>query len=197
MLIEHLPEEQRTSYVNAQDAQGATALHKACFEGHVEVVKLLCKHNADPSIRDNEGSFGMHKAAFSGHLDCVKHLLETFRSAPSTPARSRREKHLANKRALKALKADAANGVDAPVTDCSVSAATDSGLHTQPNTVDINCQDDSGSTPLHKACYKGNVECVKLLLDSGANLLVKDNQGSSAPFPWPKCSTWILIRRSS
>ena len=32
---------------------GSTALHSACCEGHVEVVKLLMSNNADISATDN------------------------------------------------------------------------------------------------------------------------------------------------
>jgi ankyrin repeat protein len=171
ILIERLPEDQRARFVNAQDASGATALHKACFKGHLNVVSLLCSHGADPSVRDHEGSFGLHKAAFNGHLECIKHLLDAFKSAPTTPIRSRRDKH------SKRVKGkDIVNAGDA--TEGSGDATLRAGF-TSPNTVDINCQDDSGSTPLHKACFKGNVECVKLLLEKGANLLVKDNQGGT------------------
>lgn len=169
MLIEILPEDQRARFVNSQDSSGATALHKACFKGHLEVIKLLCKYGADPSIRENEGSFALHKAAFNGHLDCILHLLETFKSAPSTSSRSRREK---NTKRIQRSKGDSSNdsGLDSAVPPNGVDA-------TPAFTVDINGQDDSGSTPLHKACFKGNVDCVKLLLEKGANLLVKDNQG--------------------
>lgn len=178
MLIERLPEDQRARFVNAQDASGATALHKACFKGHLNVVSLLCKHGADPSVRDHEGSFGLHKAAFNGHLECIKHLLDAFKSAPTTPSRSRRDKH----NTKRGTKGKETASVSDSALDSAAAAATDGtprGAFTSPHTVDINCQDDSGSTPLHKACFKGNVECVKLLLEKGANLLVKDNQGGT------------------
>ncbi len=179
MLIERLPEDQRARFVNAQDASGATALHKACFKGHLNVVSLLCNHGADPSVRDYEGSFGLHKAAFNGHLECIKHLLDAFKSAPTTPSRSRRDKH-STKRGTKGK--ETASVSDSALDSAAVAASSDGtprGAFTSPHTVDINCQDDSGSTPLHKACFKGNVECVKLLLEKGANLLVKDNQGGT------------------
>ncbi len=34
--------------VNAKTAYGATALHYACDRGHLDVVKLLLKHKANP-----------------------------------------------------------------------------------------------------------------------------------------------------
>jgi ankyrin repeat protein len=145
------------------------------------VVSLLCSHGADPSIRDHEGSYGLHKAAFNGHLECIKHLLDAFKSAPTTPSRSRREKHGTKRAKGKETSAAAAVAdVSSQLTE-QPNGATDAGTirSTLPNTVDINCQDDSGSTPLHKAGFKGNVECVKLLLEKGANLLVKDNQGGT------------------
>lgn len=31
-----------------------------------------------------------------------------------------------------------------------------------------------GATPLHRACYKGNIESSRLLIDAGAHLNVAD-----------------------
>jgi ankyrin repeat protein len=42
--------------------------------------------------------------------------------------------------------------------------------------VDINKAGDLGYTPLHVACMKGNIEMVKLLIDSGADLFAM-NEG--------------------
>jgi ankyrin repeat protein len=42
--------------------------------------------------------------------------------------------------------------------------------------VDVNKAGDLGYTPLHVACMKGNIELVKLLIDSGADLFAM-NEG--------------------
>lgn len=45
----------------------------------------------------------------------------------------------------------------------------------------IDVPDMYGRTPLMNACRLGNPECVKLLLDSGADATLKDKQGRIAP----------------
>ena len=42
--------------VNARTLRsGETALHKACFDGDAELVRVLLSAGADPSITDNDG----------------------------------------------------------------------------------------------------------------------------------------------
>ena len=41
----------------------------------------------------------------------------------------------------------------------------------------MNAQDDDGFAPLHHACRRGNTKMVELLLSSGANPLLPDNDG--------------------
>ncbi|CAK5112039.1 unnamed protein product [Meloidogyne enterolobii] len=43
--------------------------------------------------------------------------------------------------------------------------------------VAISAQNKLGDTPLHAASSKGRIECVQLLVDSGANLQIKNSQG--------------------
>jgi len=49
------------SLVNARDSEGATALHHAAFNGHREIVELLCDRGSDINARDDR-----HHATPSG-----------------------------------------------------------------------------------------------------------------------------------
>jgi ankyrin repeat protein len=42
----------------------------------------------------------------------------------------------------------------------------------------LNQRDDNGYTPLHEACQSGSIECVRLLVEAGAELEVQDNTGT-------------------
>ncbi|MXX09226.1 MAG: ankyrin repeat domain-containing protein, partial [Synechococcus sp. SB0673_bin_10] len=43
---------------------------------------------------------------------------------------------------------------------------------------DINAQDEHGRTPLHQAAQEGQAEAVKVLIEAGAQLNVKDKAGA-------------------
>jgi ankyrin repeat protein len=36
----------------------------------------------------------------------------------------------------------------------------------------LNAKDSNGATPLHHACYKGHLDCVKFLVESGVFMLL-------------------------
>ncbi|KAF3911191.1 Ankyrin-3 [Arthrobotrys entomopaga] len=45
--------EKTSTLLNGQDCQGFTALYKACMLGDYAMVKLLCDHGADATVREN------------------------------------------------------------------------------------------------------------------------------------------------
>jgi ankyrin repeat protein len=47
-----------------------------CYQGHVEIVRLLCDRGADVEARDNGGWRPLHYAAIYGHISVVKELIE-------------------------------------------------------------------------------------------------------------------------
>jgi hypothetical protein len=55
---------------------GDTPLHKACYNGHAEVVKALLKKGADVHAKANDGYTPLHCACRNGHAEVVKALLE-------------------------------------------------------------------------------------------------------------------------
>lgn len=72
-------------------------------------------------------------------------------------------------------------------------AATDLSL--------VNCRDDDGYTPLHRACYSGHAPVVSFLLDCGADLHARTVDGWT---PLHSASRWghaviasCLLRRGS
>ena len=58
----------------------------------------------------------------------------------------------------------------------------------QPNVIQLillygfnpNVRSRGGLTPLHLAVIKGQVDCVRALIDNGADITVKDDQGQDA-----------------
>ena len=48
----------------------------------------------------------------------------------------------------------------------------------------ISLRNTEGSTPLHQACWNGHIEIVKLLLEAGADLEIRDGAHNGTPIGW-------------
>ena len=68
----------RGAPVNWTDSYGWTALHIACINNHVDVVKILTSQdNIDVNIQDDNKDTPLHLACLRGHLKCVEILCAT------------------------------------------------------------------------------------------------------------------------
>lgn len=61
--------------IDAQDGDGATGLHWAAYNGHVEAVKLLVERGASVDARTGTEQTPYHWAAISGHV-LIMHMLK-------------------------------------------------------------------------------------------------------------------------
>jgi hypothetical protein len=67
----------RNINVNVKDdVYGATALHDAAINGHVEIVRLLLQNGAEVNAKDKIGNTPLHWAASEGHVDILHLLVE-------------------------------------------------------------------------------------------------------------------------
>lgn len=65
---------------------GRTALHKAAFWGHIDIIKFLClecKINAN--LQDVYGDTALHDSAKFGHVEVSRLLITLGESASSMP----------------------------------------------------------------------------------------------------------------
>ena len=61
--------------INARNEHGMTALMRAAYHGHVEMVRVLLEHGADPNITRNDNFTALSLAAFFGHAEIVDTLM--------------------------------------------------------------------------------------------------------------------------
>jgi ankyrin repeat protein/catechol 2,3-dioxygenase-like lactoylglutathione lyase family enzyme len=67
--------EKEPGLVRERDGEGSTGLHLAV--PHVEAVRLLLEHGADPNVRDDgDNAFPLHFAAGGGYLESTRALLD-------------------------------------------------------------------------------------------------------------------------
>lgn len=59
----------------ATRAGGSTALHRAAYMGHLDIVRLLLSSKAVPGLQDGDGQTALHKAVQQGHSQVAAALL--------------------------------------------------------------------------------------------------------------------------
>lgn len=62
--------------VNERNPHGMTALMRAAYHGHGQMVSALLDHGADPNLTRNDKFTALALAAFFGHTETVRILLE-------------------------------------------------------------------------------------------------------------------------
>nr|XP_014343721.1 PREDICTED: E3 ubiquitin-protein ligase MIB1 [Latimeria chalumnae] len=142
--------------VNGQCA-GHTAMQAASQNGHVDILKLLLKHNVDVEAEDKDGDRAVHHAAFGDEGAVIEVL---HRGGADLNARNKRRQtplHIAvNKGHLQVVK----------------------------TLLDFSChpslQDSEGDTPLHDAISKKRDDILAVLLEATADVTITNNNGFNA-----------------
>jgi len=71
---------------NAKDKDSWTPLHRATFEGHVEVVRLLLEHRADQTVKNILRKTPLDVARAWGHGEVVSVIEEWLQREETAPA---------------------------------------------------------------------------------------------------------------
>ena len=145
-----------------------TPLYYALESGHASMAKLLLDYNASINAQDISGNTLLHKAAICGRVDFVKLFLqkkETFNHEQSkngyTPLNF----------AVRHINPDLSNEKQQiEIAELLIDAF--------PHWMNINGELE-GYYPLHNAIYKNSLNMVKLLVENGANLEVKNSNGQT------------------
>ena len=143
--------------INAKDKGDITPLHIASGGGFIENVKILLQYGADTNLGRNYRP--LHIASAKGYVDVVQALLAVKTDVDFKDRHSWTALHYAaiNKQNIVIkLLLDAKADVNAKVLK-----------HL--------------STPFHLATQKGNGETAQMLLEAGADVLLKDEDGNT-PF---------------
>jgi len=144
------------------EMDGKTVLHRACGDGHVDVVNYL---STQPNIRINVATSDnlgvpLHFACFNGHVDVVRQLL----------GHTDIQVNLADQDGLMPLHLSCQEG--------HVDVVRELLGHTD---IQVNLASQGGWMPLHVACREGHVDVVRLLLGHTDIQVDLADQGGKTP----------------
>lgn len=145
--------------VRHSDSNGMTPLHFACYEGHDDAALYLLERGADPAATTARGSTPLHGAAAGGHTSTAALLLE--RGAP--------------------VNARNAGGYT-PILSASAGRADAEmiGLLVEHGAW-VDDRDREGTTALHTAAWRGNLDVTRCLIERGSSLDALMNGGGNTP----------------
>uniref|UniRef100_A0A0V0J271 Uncharacterized protein n=1 Tax=Schistocephalus solidus TaxID=70667 RepID=A0A0V0J271_SCHSO len=188
--------------VHTLNHMGWTMLHNAAFHGRLGCLRLLLQAGLSAEEQAEDGNNSLHLAAKEGHLPAVQcllnssdnwlSLLEARNDMGATALDLASE---LGKRTVVAYLEQVKWGRCLPApSDCMKLDYTTHPGHVavvqghlpmlkrllDEGTIKVNELDAQNATLLHKAAEHGQTECLVWLLDSGANICLRDNKSQTA-----------------
>ncbi|MHC4201279.1 MAG: ankyrin repeat domain-containing protein [Planctomycetota bacterium] len=152
--------------LKARSADGGTPLLAAALLERKGVVEFLIEAGADPKARDNSGWTALHLAALgpppgdgNENVELAKLLIERGLDVNARDIWGGTPLHQAADARPEMVKLLLAHGAEIDATSVHSSG---------------------GDAPLHKAALYGSLEAVRLLVEKGADVGLKDSDGNTA-----------------
>uniref|UniRef100_A0A7N6C165 Protein phosphatase 1 regulatory subunit n=1 Tax=Anabas testudineus TaxID=64144 RepID=A0A7N6C165_ANATE len=171
----------RGADINYANVDGLTALHQACIDDNVDMVTFLVEHGASINQPDNEGWIPLHAAASCGYQDIAEYLISQGANVGVVNSEGETPLDIAEEEAMEELLQNEINrqGVDIEAARKEEERVMLRDARQWLNSGQI--QDirhaKSGGTALHVAAAKGYVEVLKLLIQAGYDVNIKDYDG--------------------
>ncbi len=162
-------------------SNGVYSVLEAAEFGNLEILKARLQEKANPNQRDVLGNTPLHLAGRGGHAACVRLLLKsgadvmaknTAGQIPAVKAQGKQVKDILQKAEKKRIKEiELCRKLSAGDSEMLMQAMKQKGFN--PNIL----AEDNTNSLLMLACRVKNVEAVKKLLQSGADVHYADNTG--------------------
>ncbi|XP_069797749.1 protein phosphatase 1 regulatory subunit 12A-like isoform X2 [Narcine bancroftii] len=145
------------------------------------MVKFLVEHSADTNQPDNEGWTPLHAVASCGYINIAEYLINNGANVAAVNSEGEIPSDIAEESAMKDLLQDEINrqGID---VEAARKEEEDRMLQDARQWLNSGKIEDvrntkSGGTALHVAAAKGYLEVLKLLIQAGYDVNIKDNDG--------------------
>jgi ankyrin repeat protein len=180
-------------HLNKRDNDGQTALHTASVFGRTEHAKILLENGANVHIKNNNGDIPLHTACTHGSQDIVDLLIKAgsnvnaigfqnqtplFRCSYGIESQKESKRNIIKKLIEAGCDVNIkCNGN--PILYC-IDDVESAKILIEAN-VNVNAVTDyHKQTPLMSAAMRGKYDLVKLLLENGANTLMKTELNKDA-----------------
>uniref|UniRef100_A0A3B1KH35 Protein phosphatase 1 regulatory subunit n=1 Tax=Astyanax mexicanus TaxID=7994 RepID=A0A3B1KH35_ASTMX len=171
----------RGADINYANVDGLTALHQACIDDNVDMVTFLVEHGACINQPDNEGWIPLHAAASCGYMDIAEYLISQGASVGVVNSEGETPLDIAEEEAMEELLQNEINrqGVDIEAARKEEERIMLRDARQWLNSGQISDvrHAKSGGTALHVAAAKGYAEVLKLLIQAGYDVNIKDYDG--------------------
>ena len=187
LLITH---DQRSVEVNAQTNNGETALHFACTNGNLELVKLLVENDADMRIFDKRGKNAFHNASRGkslSHLEIIKYLDAKYREGNEKKV----PVNIKNKESGYTCLHYAASSANVKMFELLISLGADiTNIENNTNDIPLVIDPDLAHNIIDERGYEkvtdersrveidyNNIEIIQIIIDSGVNINNSNTKG--------------------
>ncbi|GAB1598626.1 protein phosphatase 1 regulatory subunit 12A-like isoform X2 [Argonauta hians] len=171
----------RGAEINTANVDGLTALHQACIDDKIDMVKFLVDKGADVDVCDNEGWTPLHATASCGFTEIAQYLISTHANIAAVNNDGDLPIDICEDSRMERLLQDEMNrqGVDA---EAARREEEDMMLADAHQWLNSNCVMErphakTGAVALHVAAAKGYIKVMLLLLQAKANVNIKDSDG--------------------
>ncbi|XP_055510506.1 protein phosphatase 1 regulatory subunit 12B-like isoform X2 [Leucoraja erinacea] len=171
----------RGADINYANVDGLTALHQACIDENLEMVKFLVENSADTNQPDNEGWTPLHAVASCGYINIAEYLINNGANVAAVNSEGEIPSDIAEESAMKDLLQEeiSRQGIDVETArkEEEHRMLQDARQWLNSGKIEDVRNTKSGGTALHVAAAKGYLEVLKLLIQAGYDVNIKDNDG--------------------
>ena len=199
--------------VNASNMYGSTPLHEATSNSYLEAVKYLVSHKADVKATDVDNKTPLHWAVIHNKTTEIASILISNGANVNAKDRIGFTPLHCGVENVEVAKYLISNGADVNAEDEDKATPLHSAVRRlagirslaeltgnnkdedvqieivkhllSDQRVKVSAKDKDGVTPLHAAVHTGCLECVRLLVDGGADIHAKDKRDET-PLDWAR-----------